>query len=66
MDFVTAKDKAAEWNISLRRVQIFCEQGRIDGVQRLGKVWVIPKDAKRPDDMRYTINKQKGGDRHDE
>ena len=59
MDFVTAKEKAAEWNISLRRVQLFCEQGRIEGVQRLGKVWVIPKDAKRPSDLRYTANKRK-------
>lgn len=66
MDFVTAKEKAAEWNISLRRVQLFCEQGRIEGVQRLGKVWVIPKDAKRPSDRRYTINKQhEGGGQHE-
>jgi hypothetical protein len=57
MDFVTAKEKAAEWNISLRRVQVFCERGRIDGVQRFGKVWVIPKDAKRPLDLRYSKNK---------
>lgn len=64
MDFVTAKEKAAEWDISLRRVQLFCEQGRIEGVQRLGKVWVIPKDAKRPTDRRYTINKDyEGGGR---
>lgn len=66
MDFVTAKEKSAEWNISLRRVQLFCEQGRIEGVQRLGKVWVIPKDAKRPSDRRYTINKQSEGGGSDE
>lgn len=58
MDFVTAKEKAAEWNISLRRVQAFCEQDRIEGVQRLGKIWIIPKNAKRPADMRYSGNKQ--------
>ena len=57
MDYMTAKDKAAEWNISLRRVQMFCEQDRIEGVLRLGKVWVIPKNAKRPSDRRYTANK---------
>jgi len=55
MDYVTAKDKAVEWNISLRRVQIFCEQGRIEGIQRLGKVWVIPKDAPKPIDGRTKI-----------
>jgi len=60
MDFVTAKEKAAEWNISLRRVQAFCEQVRIEGVQRLGKIWLIPKSAKRPADMRHSGNKQEG------
>ena len=65
MDFVTAKEKAIEWNISLRRVQVFCEQGRIEGVRRLGKIWIIPMDAERPCDKRYKANKQKGGG-HDE
>ena len=64
MDFVTAKEKATEWNISLRRVQVFCEQDRIEGVRRLGKVWVIPKNAKRPCDRRYSANKQKEGGGH--
>lgn len=54
MDYVTAKEKAAEWNLSLRRVQAFCEQGRIDGVQRLGKVWAIPQEARKPKDARYS------------
>ena len=61
MDFLTAKEKADEWNISLRRVQLFCEQNRIEGVQRLGKIWVIPKNAERPCDKRYSVNKQKRG-----
>lgn len=64
MDFVTAKEKAEEWNISLRRVQLFCEQGRIVGIHRFGKVWAIPREAKRPYDRRYTTNKGKeAGDR---
>jgi len=66
MDFVTAKEKAVEWNISLRRVQLFCEQNRIEGVQRLGKIWIIPKTAKRPCDKRYSVNKQKGDGRDEQ
>ena len=54
MDYVTAKEKSEEWSISLRRVQLFCEQGRIEGVSRMGKIWIIPKDAKRPTDLRYS------------
>ncbi|WIV13669.1 hypothetical protein [Proteiniborus sp. MB09-C3] len=37
MDYVTAKDKAKEWGISLRRVQTFCETNRIEGVINIGK-----------------------------
>jgi len=66
MDYVTAKEKSKEWGISLRRVQLFCEQGRIEGVSRMGKIWIIPKDAKRPVDMRCTENKQKGIDENGE
>ena len=58
MEFVSAKDKAEEWQISLRRVQKFCEHGRIDGIQRLGKIWLIPKNAERPADLRYSDNKR--------
>lgn len=57
MDFSSVKNKAKEWGISIRRVQKFCEQGRIKGVQRLGKIWIIPKDAPRPADLRYSDNK---------
>lgn len=45
MDYVTPKDKAAEWGISQRRVEILCESGRILGAYRLGRVWAIPKQA---------------------
>ena len=52
MDYVTAKEKSEEWGISLRRVQVFCEQGRIEGVSRMGKIWIIPKNAAKPLDGR--------------
>lgn len=53
MDFVTPKEKAAEWGISLRRVQILCETSRIDGVIKFGKVWAIPHNARKPIDGRF-------------
>ena len=31
MDYLTAKQAAEKWNISPRRVQVLCEQGRIKG-----------------------------------
>ena len=52
MDYLTTKQAAEKWNISLRRVQVLCEQGRIKGVVRLGWAWAIPKDAEKPADLR--------------
>jgi hypothetical protein len=52
MDYLTAKQAAEKWNISPRRVQVLCEQGRIKGAVRLGWAWAIPKDAEKPADLR--------------
>lgn len=52
MEYITAKEAAQKWDISERRVQVLCAQQRIDGVQRLGKSWAIPKDALKPSDNR--------------
>ena len=52
MDFITTKIAATQWGISPRRVAILCEQGRIEGVMKVGTVWLIPPDAKKPDDRR--------------
>lgn len=52
MEYVTPKDKAAEWGISQRRVEILCDNGRVSGAYRLGRVWAIPKDAPKPVDGR--------------
>ena len=52
MEFITTKQAADLWNISQRRVSLLCEQGRIPGAQKVGIVWLIPPDAKKPDDAR--------------
>jgi excisionase family DNA binding protein len=57
MDYLTTKQAAEKWNISLRRVQVLCEQGRIKGAVRLGWAWAIPKDAEKPDDLRMKKTK---------
>jgi len=36
--------------ISERRLQKFCEGNRIPDVSKLGSMWLIPKEAKRPAD----------------
>ena len=52
MEFITASQAAEKWNISRRRVQILCTEGRIPGVLKLGDVWAIPKDSDKPNDNR--------------
>ena len=42
------KDCAEEWGISKRRVQIYCEEDRIEGAFKYGQYWLIPKDAQKP------------------
>lgn len=60
MDYMNAKEAADKWGLSVRRVQVLCEQGRVDGVERLGNVWLIPKNAKKPLDGRTReVKKQK-------
>jgi len=61
MDYITAQEAADKWGITRRRVQILCVQNRIEGVNRLGNMWVIPKDAEKPADGRsLRYNKYKG------
>lgn len=52
MELMTSVEMAKEWNISSRRVALLCEEGRIEGAFKKGKTWLIPNDAKRPEDRR--------------
>ena len=52
--FMTIKETAEKWNLTTRRVQKMCADGKIEGVQRFGNFWAIPRDAKRPVDGRVT------------
>ncbi|MDE4541242.1 helix-turn-helix domain-containing protein [Thermoanaerobacterium sp. R66] len=62
MDYLSAKEVAEKWNISRRRVQILCEEGRIPGAFKLSDVWVIPKDAEKPADRRKSKKKTANGE----
>ncbi len=53
MEYLTTKEISKQWNISARRVAILCEEGRLDGVIKKGKTWLIPSNAEKPEDGRY-------------
>ena len=52
MEYLSTTQIAGKWNISSRRIQILCNEGRIPGAMKVGPTWVIPKDAQKPDDQR--------------
>lgn len=58
MEYITANEAAEKWNISPRRVQLLCKQGKVAGAVKLGWAWAIPRTAAKPVDMRL----KKSGD----
>ena len=52
MGLMSAKTAGQKWGISQRRVAVLCSEGRIPGAAVIGNSWVIPEDAKKPEDAR--------------
>lgn len=55
MNYISVRAAAERWEMTPRRVQVLCNEGRIDGAQRVGNVWTIPKNADKPIDARKKI-----------
>ena len=51
-DWITPQEAAEQWGITDRRVQALCANGQVEGVIRLKRGWLIPKDALKPADGR--------------
>lgn len=51
-EYISVGEASAKFNVSERRVQILCEQGRIDGAKILSGVWLIPETSPKPIDAR--------------
>lgn len=52
MEYIKASKAAEKWGISARRVRTLCAEGKIDGVIRKGKLYMIPENAIKPMDAR--------------
>lgn len=52
MEYCTIHETAEKWGISVRRLQVLCAQGRVEGAERLGRAWAIPLTAQKPTDAR--------------
>lgn len=57
--FMTTKEASVKWNISERRINVLCKEGRIPDAYKENKRWMIPANAEKPADKRlkkYTDN----------
>lgn len=54
MEYMKVSQAAEKWGISARRVRALCAEGKIDGVIRKGKLYLIPIDAQKPQDGRIS------------
>ena len=57
MEYMTIKEAAEKWGLSVRRMQTICNEGMIPEVMKFGNSWAIPKDAERPMDRRVKSGK---------
>jgi len=57
MDYMTIKEAAEKWGLSVRRVQAICNEGKVEGIIRFGREWAIPKNAEKPQDKRIKSGK---------
>lgn len=60
MDYITVNEASSMWNISQRRVTTLCKEGRIQGAEKMGLIWVIPKNAQKPPDVRIKTGRYVG------
>ena len=58
--YITIKELAARWEITPRRIQKMCAEGKLPGVVKFGRDWAIPYDIERPTDKRVVTGKYKG------
>jgi len=46
--YVKAEILAERWNVSVRQVQLLCQNGKIEGASKFGNAWAIPENAPKP------------------
>ena len=46
--YISVREAAARWDITVRQVQKFCADGRIQGVVQFANSWAIPEDTVKP------------------
>ncbi len=52
LETMSVREAAKLWNLTERRVSALCKDGKIKGVRKQGRSWLIPIDAEKPVDNR--------------
>jgi len=52
MEYISVRETAEKWGLTTRMVIYHCTHDRIKDVKRISGVWLIPKDAAKPEDRR--------------
>jgi len=52
MDYITVKQVAEKWGVTMRQVQNLLKSKRIQGAIQPARDWLIPNDAEKPEDLR--------------
>ena len=58
MEWMTVQEAGKLWGITTRRTQYLCAIGKVNGAQKLGNIWVIPKGTQKPIDGRTKFAKE--------
>lgn len=58
LEWMSPEEAGHKWGIKTRRVQFLCSLNKIDGVVKMGRMWLIPQNAEKPIDGRTKLAKQ--------
>ncbi len=57
MEYMTIQEAAEKWDITERRVQKLCVEGRLADAKKFGRQWAIPTTTVKPSDARVKSGK---------
>lgn len=46
MEYLSIKQTAEKWGVSVRRIQVLCAEERIPGCHKIDSYWAIPASGK--------------------
>ena len=58
-EYMTVQEASKKWGISERRIQILCSEERVPDLMKVGRMWLITRNAEKPVDKRRCVGKEK-------